>query len=118
MINGMLWILRTGAPWRDLPARYGPWRSVASRFYRWQKAGVWEKVLEQLQEQAHREGDLDWDKHAVDGTVVRAHQHAAGAKKSPPMSPPRSGHRRRRSVTAKEASRPKCICEARVKGGL
>ncbi len=80
VVNGMLWILRTGAPWRDLPERYGPWRTVASRFYRWQRAGVWNKVLAALQLQAHEDGELDWDSHYVDGSNVRAHQHAAGAK--------------------------------------
>ena len=51
IINGILWILRTGAPWRDLPERYGPWSTVASRFYRWQQAGIWQRVLEALQQQ-------------------------------------------------------------------
>jgi transposase len=86
MVEGMLWILRTGAPWRDLPERYGPWRTVASRFYRWQKSGVWERVLWALQARSDAEGHLDWDAHLVDATVVRAHQHAAGAKKRLPMS--------------------------------
>lgn len=86
MVEGMLWILRTGAPWRDLPERYGSWRTVASRFYRWQKSGVWERVLWALQAQSDAEGHLDWDAHLVDATVVRAHQHAAGAKKRLPMS--------------------------------
>ena len=80
IVNGMLWILRTGAPWRDLPARYGPWQTVASRFYRWRKAGVWERLLATVQQQADSAGRLDWEVHYVDGTVVRAHQHAAGAK--------------------------------------
>ncbi len=44
VINGILWILRTGAPWRDLPERYGKWESVATRFDRWQKAGIWEQI--------------------------------------------------------------------------
>ena len=82
MLNGRLWILRTGAGWRDLPERYGPWRSVASRFYRWRESGVWERALSALQVQANAEGRLDWDAHLVDATIVRAHQHAAGAKKS------------------------------------
>lgn len=81
IINGILWIQRTGAPWRDLPERYGPWRTVASRFYRWQKAGVWQRVLEALQQEADRQGELDWQIHYVDSTTIRAHQHAAGAKK-------------------------------------
>lgn len=80
----MLWVLRTGAPWRDLPERYGLWESVASRFYRWSHAGIWDRVLGVLQVQADAEGRLDWDLHYADATVVRAHQHAAGAKKGGP----------------------------------
>src|SRR3712207_5388008 len=79
IINGILWILRTGAPWRDLPAHYGPWQTVASRFYRWRKAGIWQQILEALQQQADATGALDWTIHYVDATVIRAHQHAAGA---------------------------------------
>ncbi len=71
-----------GAAWRDLPEHYGPWRSVASRFYRWRESGVWDRVLSALQVQANAEGRLDWEVHLVDATIVRAHQHAAGAKKS------------------------------------
>ncbi len=54
---------------------------MASRFYRWQRAGVWQRVLAQLQQQAAAAGPIDWELHYVDATVVRAHQHAAGAKK-------------------------------------
>jgi transposase len=79
IVNGILWILRTGAPWRDLPERYGPWQSVATRFYRWRQAGVWERLVSKLQAKADAEGQLDWEIHYVDGTIVRAHQHAAGA---------------------------------------
>ena len=57
VVNGILWILRTGAPWRDLPERYGSWQSVATRFYRWQKANIWQQVLEHLQASADREGN-------------------------------------------------------------
>ncbi len=81
MINGMLWILRTGAPWRDLPARYGPPSSVSTRFYRWQANGLWDRIFAAVQAQADAHGDLDWETHHVDATVIRAHQHAAGAKK-------------------------------------
>jgi transposase len=80
VINGILWIDRTGAPWRDLPERYGPWRTVASRFYRWQKAGIWQEILKALRQKADAAGGIDWGTHYVDGTTVRAHQHAAGAK--------------------------------------
>jgi transposase len=81
MLDGMLWIARTGAPWRDLPARYGSWRTVASRFYRWRQAGILTRVLATLQAQADEQGQLEWETHFVDGSVIRAHQHAAGAKK-------------------------------------
>lgn len=80
-INGILWILRTGAPWRDLPSRYGSWETVAGRFYRWSKTGLWQKILQSLQQQADANGQLDWEVHYVDGSVIRAHQHAAGAKR-------------------------------------
>ena len=81
ILNSILWILRTGAPWRDLPERYGPWQTVATRFYRWQKAGIWQEILKALRQQADEAGQLDWDLHYIDATTVRAHQHAAGAKK-------------------------------------
>lgn len=80
-LNGILWILRTGAPWRDLPDRYGPWQTVSGRFYRWRKAGVLQQILEQLHQQADAKGQIDWEVHFVDGSVIRAHQHAAGAKR-------------------------------------
>ena len=81
IINALLWLLRTGAPWRDLPGRYGSWKTVASRFYRWQAAGIWQDILGWLHRQADVDGTLDWSLHHVDGTIVRAHQHAAGARK-------------------------------------
>ena len=83
MLEGMLWVLRTGAPWRDLPERFGSWKAVSSRFYRWRSTGVWDQVLAELQRQADRNGDLDWTLHFVVSTTVRAHQHAAGAKGAP-----------------------------------
>jgi transposase len=81
VLNGILWMLRTGSPWRVLPERFGPWKTVSSRFYRWQQAGIWDRILAALQRQADVEGRLDWSLHFVDSTVVRAHQHAAGAKR-------------------------------------
>ncbi len=80
MINGMQWIATTGARWRDLPERYGPWQTAATRFYRWQRCGLWRRILAEVQRQADTRGDLDWEQHDVDGTVVRAHQHAAGTR--------------------------------------
>ena len=73
-VNAVLGIARTGAPWRDLPERFGPRGSVWKRFDRWAKRGVWKRVFETLQGP-----DLEW--MALDSTVVRAHQHAAGAEK-------------------------------------
>jgi transposase len=80
IINGILWVLRTGAPWRDLPERYGPWPTVASRFYRWRKDGLWDRLLRLVQQQSNIRGKVNWELHYVDGTMVRAHQHAAGAR--------------------------------------
>lgn len=73
-INAVLWIAKTGGPWRDLPERFGRWDTVWKRFDRWAKKGVWKRVFEAL-----RDPDLEW--MIIDSTVVRAHQHAAGAKK-------------------------------------
>jgi transposase len=81
VVNALLWRLKTGAPWRDLPERYGPWSTVYSRFRRWQRAGVWDRVLATLQQAGDGRGALDGSLHFIDGTTVRAHQHAAGAKK-------------------------------------
>ena len=82
VVSGMLWIHRTGAPWRDLPERYGPVGTVSSRFYRWCRAGVWDRILSALQAEADARGEIDWDLHFVDATIVRAHQHAAGARRT------------------------------------
>jgi transposase len=103
IINGILWILRTGAPWRDLPERYGPWRTVASRFYRWQRAGIWAQLFAAVQAQADAQGQLNWDLHSIDGTTIRAHQHAAGAKKGTQRPKP--------SAAAGVGSVPKSISE-------
>jgi transposase len=81
IVNGMLWLLHTGAPWRDLPEPYGPWQTVATRFYRWRRAGICDRILAELQEGADANGKLDWSLHHIDGTIIRAHQHAAGAQK-------------------------------------
>jgi transposase len=84
IINGILWILRTGAPWDDLPRRYGKRGTVSSRYYRWRKAGIWDRIFAEVQAQADTDNNLDWTIHFVDSTVIRAHQHAAGAKGSDP----------------------------------
>lgn len=81
IINGILWLLRTGAPWRDIPERYGIWSTISSRFYRWRQAGLWARLWAALQEEADQHEQLDWELQSVDASVTRAHQHAAGAKK-------------------------------------
>jgi transposase len=73
MLNGMLWMLRTGAPWRDLPERYGPWRTVASRFYRWPRAGIWAQLFSAVPAQADAHGQLNWGLQDIAGTMIRAH---------------------------------------------
>jgi transposase len=74
ILNGILWIIRTGAPWRDVPERYGVWQTIASRFYRWRKAGIWARLLAAVHQQADAAKQRDWALHSVDGTIVRAHQ--------------------------------------------
>ena len=87
ILNGIVWKSRTGAPWRDLPERYGPWQTVYRRFRRWQLAGIWDRLFAAVQRQEDAAGHLDWTLHFVDGSVIRAHQHAAGAKGGPLASP-------------------------------
>ncbi|MGA4803467.1 IS5 family transposase [Streptomyces lavendulocolor] len=80
VINGVLWRLRTGAPWRDLPQRYGPWQTAYERFARWEADGTWARLLEQVQVRDDSAGAVEWTV-SVDSTISRAHQHAAGARK-------------------------------------
>jgi transposase len=80
LIDGIRWRTRTGAPWRDLPARYGPWQTVYGLFRRWQRDGTWQRILTALQAQADAKGLITWQV-SVDTTITRAHQHAAGARK-------------------------------------
>lgn len=81
MLNGILWILHTGAPWRDLPERFGPWQTVYDHFSRWQRKGVFERLLAALQIRLDREGRIDWNLWCIDGTNIRASRAAAGADK-------------------------------------
>jgi transposase len=75
VMNGIFWVLRAGAPWRDLPGRYGPYTTAYNRFNRWRKAGVWDRLMDAITK-AH-----DGDVQMIDSSIVRVHQHAAGAKK-------------------------------------
>lgn len=81
MLNGVLWILRTGAPWRDIPERYGPWQTVYEYFNTWRAHGTYDRILEVLQIRLDRDGNIDWDLFCIDGSNVRASRAAAGASK-------------------------------------
>jgi len=80
VLNGMLYRHATGIGWRDLPERYGPWPTVASRFRRWTREGLWDRILEALQRDLDAAGQIDWTLWCIDGSSVRAHRHAAGAR--------------------------------------
>ena len=73
-LEGVLWMVRVGAPWRDLPATFGNWNSVFQRFRRWALKGVFEHLFQILS------GDPDFEYALIDGTIVRVHQHGTGAK--------------------------------------
>jgi hypothetical protein len=79
----LLYRIRTGVQWCDLPERYGPWKTVHERHRRWSADGTWELLLQRVQAEADAAGDIDWDV-SVDSTSVRAHHHAAGARQAPP----------------------------------
>ena len=99
VLDGVLWILRTGAPWRDLPEDFGSWNSVWRQFRRWCECGVWDVVLQAL---ADSGGELD-ALQMIDSTTVRAHRCAAGEK---------GGFARRRLAVPAAVSLPRCICGA------
>lgn len=107
LLDAVLWVLATGSPWRDLPDELGPWPSAYSRFRRWEAKGIWRSLLAELQREADERGEIDWRLHFVDGSVVRAHVSAAGAKKG----------ETRPSGTPEAASRPRSTPAARAGGG-
>lgn len=81
LVNGIFWILSTGAPWRDLPERFGPWQTAYDHFRRWHKQGIFAQIFEALQVKLDRDGYIDWQLWCVDGSNVRAARAAAGADK-------------------------------------
>ena len=83
VINGIFFRTRAGCPWRDLPSEYGNWKTVYNRHRRWSGDGTWEKILEALRAGCDQAEGKAWVV-AADATVVRAHQHAAGARHAPP----------------------------------
>ncbi len=94
VLDGIFWIARTGAPWRDLTEEFGKWSSVYRQFRRWTLAGLWEEIMEALNES----GAVPDALQMIDSTVIRAHHQAAGAK---------GGHRDRVSAVLEVASRPR-----------
>jgi transposase len=90
MLNGIFWILATGAPWRDLPERFGPWQTVYDYFRRWRKAGTFSRIIEMLHIKLDEKGLIDWELWCVDGANVRAARAAGGANKKVSGSTPTS----------------------------
>lgn len=81
-LNGIFWILHSGAQWREMPERYGKWKSVYDRFNRYRKNGTIDRILQRLQMKLDKDGRIDWELWCIDGTNVRASRSAAGATES------------------------------------
>lgn len=81
VLNGMFWILNSGAQWRDMPERYGKWQSVYARYRRWTREGLFDRILDRLHLSLDEEGRVDWSAFNVDGSSIRANRSAAGARK-------------------------------------
>lgn len=94
LLNGIFWVLNSGAQWRDMPERYGHWETVYGRYRRWTREGLFDKILNALHVKLDDDGRIDWSVFDVDGSNIRAHRSAAGAsrgsKKTGPTSPPTS----------------------------
>ena len=105
LIDGIRWRTRTGAPWRDVPARYGPWMTLHDRLVRWRRDGTWDRLLAHAQTKSDAVGELVWV-ISVDATISRAHQHAAGARKRPAKAEPKGGTRPRRTIPARRWAAP------------
>ena len=109
VINGIRWRLRTGAPWRDLPERYGPWKTCYDRLVRWRRDGTWDRLLAHAQTKSDAVGEVEGEV-SLDSRIVRAHQHAAGARKQPAQADRKRGQRKRAtkpSAGAGAGSRPR-----------
>ena len=93
VLNGMFWVLNSGAPWRDMPARYGKWKTVYGRYRRWTREGLIDRILARLQLQLDGLGRIDWSQFDIDGTNIRADHAAAGARKKggPQTNPTTTG---------------------------
>lgn len=100
MVDGILWMLKTGAPWRDLPEPFGPWQTVYERFKIWSQKGLWDEVLKELQKEFNIEGRIDWELFCIDGSNIRAHRCAAGAQKKFDL---------RRTIRSRAGAKPRRI---------
>ena len=98
VLDGILWVLSDGGRWRNVPERFGPWQTVYDRFRKWCREGLWDRILCRLQARKMQDGEIDWSLFAIDGTVIRAHQSAAGAGKKT---------RRRRAGGSRAGSQPR-----------
>ncbi len=105
VINGILFRVRTGIPWRDLPERFGSWKTVYERHRRWSADGTWDRILRAVQADADLAGRIDWSMVSVDSTSCRAHQHAAGARKKKPRVP-KKGQRPGTTAPTKDSGGP------------
>lgn len=81
VLNGLLWKLSTGAPWRDIPERYGHWQTVYERFTNWRQDGTWERIVTTLRMKLDAKGQIEWSQFNVDSTSIRASRAAGGARK-------------------------------------
>lgn len=86
----------TGAPWRDLPERYGAWQTCADRLYRWRRDGTWDRLLAHVQTKSDAVGEVIWE-ISIDSSTARAHQHASGARRQPSQADQKRGSNTRQT---------------------
>jgi len=87
VVNGVLWVLAVGAPWRDLPSAYGNWSTVYKRFCRWRKSGLWDRIFESVLRRVDRTCGIDDSLWCIDGSIIRAHRCAGGSRSNEPEEP-------------------------------
>jgi transposase len=92
VINGILWKLRTGAPWRDVPERYGPWQTCADRLYRWRRKGTWDRMFAHALTRSDAVDEVVWEV-SIASSIARAHQHASGARRRPSQADEKNAER-------------------------
>lgn len=113
MIDGILWVLSDGGRWRNVPERFGPWQTVYDRFRKWTRQGIWDQMLEAMRALKQETGEIDFRLFAIDGSVIRAHQSAAGAS---PKNFRKENRKTMLSAAAKEVSGPNCTSSATAMG--